>query len=83
MSTHILPDADRDAMLAAADSAKATRILAKISWLQGKLIPANMPFPCERVRAESQVALMRCTPGPCVELWAVHDWTISENWRVG
>lgn len=68
------------AMLAAADAAGSSVIHARLSWLRAHL--GEGAPPAISVRPGCRVALLRCTPAPCVELWAVADGDLSSDWEV-
>lgn len=68
------------AMLTAADAASASVIHARVSWLRSQL--GESAPPAISVRAGCRVAYLRCTPAPCIELWAVADDSIASDWVV-
>lgn len=69
------------AMLSAADAAGSIVIHARVSWLRSQL--GEEAPPVTSVRAGCRVAMLRCSPPPCVELWAVGDDEIASDWVVG
>lgn len=77
----ILSDPDLyPAMLAAADAAGSSVVHARVSWLWAHL-GSHAP-PAVSVKPGCRVALLRCDPAPCVELWAVADSDLSSDWEV-
>lgn len=68
------------AMLAEADAAGATMIHARASWIIAN--KTSVSPPATAVTPGYRIALLRCSPPPCVELWAVADGDISSDWEV-
>lgn len=67
-------------LTAVADSAAATRVLARLTWLREQV---NHPLVHPRfIQAGDRVAMLRCSPSPCIELWAVADSELPTDWRV-
>jgi hypothetical protein len=77
----ILPADDYAAMLTAADAAGSTRVRARVSWLIANR-SADAP-PATSIRPGTFLARLRCSPPPCVELWAASDADLSSDWEVG
>lgn len=66
-------------LTAAADSAGANRIYARLSWVREQV---NHPLVHPRfIQPGDRVAMLRCSPPPCIELWAVPDYELSSEWE--
>jgi hypothetical protein len=66
-------------LLAAADAAGATSVRARVSWLRANL--GTQAPPAISIQPGCRVALLRCNPPPCVELWAVADADLASDWE--
>jgi len=76
----ILPDALYDAMLTAADTAGASEVRARASFVRENLVEGTLPV--RSIRPGTFPASLRCDPPPCVRLRIVADDAIGSDWEV-